>query len=142
MALFADYTKTTWSESETETETITVTHPADLPPDNQYYADRGKTVDIDVPKPIETTTTYTNAYIVIVAYSFYKLVTDANGDVTFDVQYKVYNDKQQYLDDPNDWVEEDDILGGYYTFTSSEDIRIRGYEILKSQAYLSNIIDD
>lgn len=142
MAIFADYIKSTWSESDTETDTITITHPSDLPPNHQDYADRGQTVQIQVPRPIETTTTYTNAYIVIVSYNYYKLATDMNGDVTFDVQFKVYNDKQQYLDDPNNWVEEDAILGGYYSITSNDDIRAYGYQILKNQTYFSNIIDD
>jgi hypothetical protein len=142
MALFADYTKTTWSESDTETETLTITLPDNLNPEHQYYEQRGQTIQETVPRQIETTTVLQNVYIVIHGYNFYKFWTDDNGNVGYDVQYKIYNNKQQYLDDPMDWVDEGDILGGFYPITSSTDIRSYGYEILKSQTYLANITDD
>jgi hypothetical protein len=98
--------------------------PDNLNPEHQYYEQRGQTIQETVPRQIETTTVLQNVYIVIHGYNFYKFWTDDNGNVGYDVQYKIYNNKQQYLDDPMDWVDEGDILGGFYPITSSGEIAL------------------
>ena len=140
MALIADYTKYTYTQHETETETVQVTYPSDLPSDHPAYEQRGQTVTITVPQTIESSTTLTNAYIVITSYMFYKKVVE-NGQNLFDVQFDIYNSKQDYLDG-NARAYEDDIVGQYHSIVSSDDLRIKGYNILKEQVYLDNIIDD
>lgn len=142
MAIFADYTRTTYSEHETETVTEQVTYPADLPEGHPKYEFSGQTVNETFPVIVENSTTLTNAYIVIVITNFYKHQKDQNDNTLFDFSFFVYNNKQQYLDDINNFIYEDEVLGQFQNILSTDDLRAKAYEILKNQTYLSNIIDD
>lgn len=140
MALIADYTKYTYTEHATNTVDVQVTYPSDLPQGHTNYDQRGQTVTITVPETIESSTTLSSAYIVITSYMFYKKVI-INSQNLFDIQFDIYNSKQDYLDG-NAPAYEDDIVGQYHTILSTDDLRVKGYEILKQQVYLDNIIDD
>jgi hypothetical protein len=140
MAIFADYTKTTYTEHETETVIQEVTYPNDLPEGHTKYEFRGQTVNETFPLIIENSTTLSDAYIVITSYMFYKKVVIDSQNL-FDIQFDIYNSKQDYLDG-NDPTYVDGLVGQYHTIVTSDDLRIKGYEILKEQVYLDNIIDD
>jgi hypothetical protein len=142
MAIFADYTKTTYTEHKTETVVEQVAYSSDLHEGHPKYEYRGQTINETLPLIVENSTTLTNAYIVITITNYYKHQKDDFNNTLFDFSFFVYNNKQQYLDDINDYVYEDDVIGQFYNLTSADDLRVKAYEILKNQPYLSNIIDD
>ena len=142
MAIFADYTHISQTISETETYDEDVTYPSDLPEGHPQYDLRGQTVTETFSVVTTEETVLENAYIVISNYNFYKLVKNDIGEFLFDVMFKVYASKDIYLDDENNYLYEDDVIGQYKNVDSSEDLRVRGYEIIKELPHINNIIDD
>ena len=142
MAIFADFTKTTYTISETETVQEEVTYPSEMEEDDPNYSKRGQTLTETFPLVTSTDEILQNVYIVISNYNFYKFEKTENDEYLFDIQFKIYNDKQTYLDDYEDFVHESDAVGEFRTITSTDDLRIRGYEILKSLPNITNITDD
>ena len=142
MAIIADYTKTILTESETATVTHKVTYPADLPIGDPNYELRGQAVYQTYPKIDETKKTLEKAYIVITITNYYKHQKDLLGNTLFDFSFYVFKNKEDYLTDINAYYYRDDVLGQYHDIKSTDDLRIKAYEILKQQPFLTNIIDD
>jgi len=142
MAIFADYRKTTYTQSETETYQEKVTYPSDLPDFHSKYEFRGQTVTETFPVINEESTLYKNAYIVISHYNFYKFVVNEDGEHLFDIQFLIYQSKDDYLNDKESYIFEDDAIGELRLIQSSDDLRIKGYKILKNLPHITNTIDD
>lgn len=141
MAIFADYTKTTYTISETETVQEEVTYPSNLLQEDPNYSKRGQTILETFPLVTESSTTTENAYIVISNYNFYKF-EEENGEYLFDIIFYVYENKEAYLNDKQNYIFIDDSIGELRSIESSNDLRIKGYEILKNLPQVSNSIDD
>jgi hypothetical protein len=75
MALVGDLIKYDVIQSETETETISITYPDNLPLNDPNYDLRGETVDVEVPKNIETEQIYNNVYVVVHSINSWKQKT-------------------------------------------------------------------
>jgi len=142
MAIFADYTRYINTVSETETFEQEVTYPVNLPEHDLKYEFRGQTVIETFPVINTETFVIKNAYIVIKSYIFYKFVKNENGENLFDIQYSVYNNKEDYLASPSLIAYEDDIIGSFHLISSEDDLRKKAYEILKNQINITNVIDD
>lgn len=142
MAIFADYTHINQTISETETYQEDVTYPSDLPEGHPNYELRGQTVAETFPVVTTEETLLESAYIVITNYNFYKLVKNDIGEFLFDVMFKVYGSKDIYLEDENNYLYEDDVVGQYKNIDSNANLRVRGYEIIKELPHINNIIDD
>ena len=142
MAIIADYTKTTLTESETATVTHKVTYPLDLPTNHPSYELRGQEVYETFPKVEETKKVLEKAYIVITITNYYKHQKDLLGNTLFDFTFYVFKNKEDYLTDINAYYYRDDVLGQYHDIKSTDDLRMKAYEILKTQPYITNITDD
>ena len=137
MALIGNITTYSHSEHATETETNSVTYPADFPDTDLA----GTTQDLTTPVMVETTTDYTDVYVVTTWISYYKFV-EANGANLFDFTYRVYSSKADRISNPDSHILEDSVLGSYANISSSDDIRAKAYEVLKTKTGLTNLIND
>jgi len=142
MAIFADYTHTTYSESASETVTSNVTYPEDLDADHPHYDQKGQTIEVTSPLILESHTTITNAYLVIKSYTFYKFIKNDGGEHLFDIQYLVFDSKDNYVLDPENFIYDHDIIGQLHSVGSADDLRKKAYDILKSRINIANSIND
>jgi len=142
MAIFADYTKTTYTQSETETYQEDITYPIDLPDFHPKYEFRGQTITETLPVINEESTLHENVYIVISHYNFYKLISNEDGEYLFDIQFLIYANKDDYLSDKESYIMEDDAIGELRLIQSNDDLRKKGYEVLKNLPHINNTIND
>lgn len=141
MGIIANYTKidTFWDINNPVQQEITI--PEDVSENDPYYESRGKTITIDVPSPVENNTLFENVYICIENYIFYKNVRNETGYL-LDIKYRVYQSKEIRDQNEFNYILEDDILGSYIPVSPGDDIRNKGYEVLKNQVYVEYISDD
>lgn len=137
MAITADYTVTTYTAHETDTEDVTITYPDNFPDSTLA----GTTETVTQPVMVASTSTSTQKYVVITHYTYYKEVKDDSDNNLLDVQFKVYDSAADKESDENSHIAEGEVLGTFHNVTSSTDIRVKGYEVLKADTRFSNITD-
>lgn len=129
MAITADYTTYTYTDHATDTVDITITDPD------------GTVRTETIPEQVESSSTVNSKYVIITHYNFYKEIVDGNGNTLFDIFFKVYDSAADKNSDPNSHIADGEIIGGHHNITSSTDLRVKGYEILKADRRFSNITD-
>ena len=139
MALIGNLTTYTYSDHATETETIETTYPDDA---EAFGELAGTTVSEERPVQVETATVQSNVYIMINWITFYKMVTNADGDYLFDFGYKIYDSKSDRDADIDSWTSEGDVLGQHTAITSTEDLRVKAYEVLRAKRGFENLTND
>lgn len=139
MGLIGNLTTYSYSDHATETEDIEITYPND--PD-AFGELAGTTVTEQTPVQVETATVQSNVYVMINWITFYKMVTNADGDYLFDFGYKIYNSKADRDADIDSWTSEGDVLGQHTAITSTEDLRVKAYEVLRAKRGFENLTND
>jgi hypothetical protein len=139
MGLTGNLTNYTYSEHETETETIKVTYPNE--PEN-FGELAGTTVTETTPVQVETPTVQENVYVMIEWITFYKMQTNANGHFLFYFGYKIYASKADRDANVNSWIDEGDLMGHHSEITSTDDLRVKAYELLKAKKGFENLTND
>lgn len=139
MGLIGNLTAYSYSDHATETETIETTYP-----DNEeaFGELSGTTVSEEIPVQVETATVQSNVYVLINWITFYKMVTNADGDYLFDFGYKIYDSKADRDADIDSWTSEGDVIGQHTAITSTEDLRVKAYEVLKEKRGFENLTND
>jgi hypothetical protein len=138
MALIGNLTTYTYSEHPTETEDVTFTYPSDWLDSSLA----GTTVSEERPVQVETATVQENVYIMIEWITFYKMVTNVDGDYLFDFGYKIYDSKADRDTDINSWISEGDVVGQHTAITSTEDLRVKAYEVLRAKRGFENLTNN
>jgi hypothetical protein len=141
MALVGDLIKYDVIQSETETETISITYPDNLPLNDPDYDLRGKTIDSEVPKNIETQQIYSNVYVVVHSINSWKQKIGSENKTLMNINYRVYESKDNRLNDTEMFIFEDHLVAqdvdyslGKNEIQQSYDLvkNIRGFEQLKN----------
>jgi hypothetical protein len=139
MGLTGNLTNYTYSEHETETETIEVTYPNE--PEN-FGELAGTSVTEEFPLQVETATVQENVYVMIQWVTFYKMQVNADGDYLLDFGYKIYDSKADRDTNIHSWIDEGDVLGQHTAITSTEDLRVKAYEVLRAKRGFENLTND
>jgi hypothetical protein len=139
MGLTGNLTNYTYSEHETETETIKVTYPNE--PEN-FGELAGTTVTETITVQVETATVQENIYVMIEWVTFYKMQFNADGDYLLDFGFKIYDSKADRDANIHSWTSEGDVLGQHTAITSTEDLRVKAYEVLRAKRGFENLIND
>lgn len=144
MALIGTLKTYTYTQHPTETQESTITYPSAevLGEGHPDYDKAGTTETITEPTIVENETIHENVYVTIFNYFFYNQ-RDDNGVKVYnlDLHYGVFNSEEDYISNPLTPSFTEDVLGRYVEITSSEDIRTKGYELLKLEKGFENLID-
>ena len=139
MALIGNWSKEIWTEHETETTTESHTYPYEI----EIFGDKaGTTETYEMPVMIRSVETKEDVYIIISHYMFYPINLNENGEISFDFQYKIYNSKEDRIKDSSSYIYEAEVQGRSYSIQSSDDIRIKAYEILSQETGFENLKKD
>ena len=139
MGLTGNLTTYSYSDHATETEDIEITYPND--PDT-FGELAGTTVTEQTPVQVETATVQENVYVMIEWVTFYKMQVNADGDYLFDFGFKIYNSKSDRDADIDSWTSEGDVLGQHTEITSTDDLRVKAYEVLKQKKGFENLVNN
>jgi len=139
MGLTGNLTNYTYSDHETETETYETTYPNET---ENFGELAGTTVTEEFPVQVETATVQENVYVMIEWVTFYKMQTNANGHFLFDFGYKIYDSKADRDANIHSWIDEGDVLGQHTPITSTENLRVKAYEVLRTKRGFENLTND
>ncbi len=140
MALVGDLIKYDITQSETETETISITYPDNLTLNDPNYDLRGKTIESEVPKNIETEQIYNNVYVVVHSINSWKQKIGVENKTLMNINYRVYESEDTRLNDTEMFIFEDHLVAQDVDYSlekneihQSYDLvnNIRGFEQLK-----------
>lgn len=141
MAVIGTYNKIITTQSETETEDVVVTYPETMDEMHPNYDKRGTTETISRPVFDQTVETFEDVYINISKIAFYKNEIDSEGGTLLDFTFCVYNSEADKNNDPDSFIERDAVIGQHLSISSDDDIRIKAYELLKTQPQFINLTD-
>ncbi len=139
MGLIGNLTTYSYSDHATETETIEITYPDNV---EAFGEQAGTTVSEERPVVVETATVQESVYVMIEWITFYKMQINADGHFLFDFGYKVYNSKADRDADIDSWTSEGDVLGQHTEIASTDDLRVKAYEVLKQKRGFENLTND
>ena len=141
MAVIGTYKKIITTQSETETEEVVVTYPEIMNEMDPNYDKRGTTETISRPVFDQIVEIFDDVYINISKIAFYKNEINHEGGTLLDFTFCVYNSEADKNNDPDSFIERDAVIGQHLIISSDDDIRVKAYELLKTQPQFINLTD-
>lgn len=142
MALVGKWTKIEQVQSETETEIIKIDYPAELPEVHPYFDKAGTTEEIEVPKIDITETVFDDVYVVVHCINSWKHIINDKTDTLFNICYRIYNSKEDRLNDYNSFVYEEHIVSTKVDYTLDKSEIEQAYKLVNLEQGLEELIND
>lgn len=142
MALVGKWTKIEQVQSETETEIVTIDYPAELPEGHPDFDKAGTTEDIEVPKMDIVETVFEDVYVIIHSVNSWKQKVVEENKTLFNICFRIYESKDDRLNDNNSFIFEEHILGQEVDYSLSENEIQQAYSLLNIQQGFEELIND
>ena len=140
MALTGTFETYTPVFSETEYTYTSLSVPNDISVDDPYYVHRGTTI-IQSQSAVESVeTSSVSGYISVYQFTSFKSAITGDTYDSLAVWYNVYNNEASRSADWNNWSSQGEITFST-TLAPEDDVRSKGYELLKSQDGWGNLTD-
>jgi outer membrane scaffolding protein for murein synthesis (MipA/OmpV family) len=134
MALTGILKTYTYSEHPTQTDEIKITYPsAEIMGAHHPDIEKANTEEIVLqPKIVENEIEHKNVYLTIINYYFYtKRINKLEKTHHLDLHYGVWDSEDDYILNPTQPNFTEDLLGRSIDIGDIEDIRVKGYDLLK-----------
>lgn len=142
MALVGKWTKIERIQSETETEIATINYPAELPEGHPDFDKAGTTEEIEVPKIDVIETIFENVYVVVHSINSWKQIIEDKTDTLFNICYRVYESKENRLNDYNSFIYEEHIVSTKVDYALEESEIQQAYKLVNVEQGFEELIND
>ena len=142
MALVGKWTKIEQVQSETETEIVTINYPAELPEGHPDFDKAGTTEEIEVPKIDTVETVFEDVYTVVHSVNSWKQPIDGNTNTLFNICYRIYNSKEDRVNDYNSFIYEEHIASVKVDYNLEENEIQQAYKLVNLEQGLEELIND
>jgi len=141
MALVGKWTKIEQVQSETETEIQTITYPAELPEGHPDFDKVGTTEEIEIPKIDIVETVFEDVYAIVYSVNSWKQKVMEENKTLFNIYYRVYQSKDDRLND-NSFIFEGDIISQEVDYSLKENETQQAYLLLNQKQGFEELIND
>jgi len=142
MALVGKWTKFEQVQSETETQIVKIDYPADLPEGHPDFDKAGTTEEIETPKIDIIETDYEDVYCVVHSVNSWKLISHEGPKTLFNICYRVYNSKEDRLNNYDSSIFERHILGQSLDYSLQENEIQQAYKLVVLERGCEELIND
>ena len=141
MALVGKYTKYDVIDTG-ETEIQTIEYPNNLPDGHPDFNKAGTKEEVERPVYENISTDYQDAYVTVQAVQIFKHKAEDDSKNLFNITYRVYENKDDKINDLNSYIKQDFIVAQEIDYLSGKNETTQAYELVKMAQGCEELVND